>query len=91
MRVCKGSLFSKQLDEPGLVSLIEFFRNQFQRSPGLVAGLMDCLFEQISVLEAAVHGQVRLRQGYRKLLTVPGIGKILALSPVSGLASNHYD
>jgi len=40
--------------------------------------VLDCLLEQISVLEAAVHDQVKLRQGYRKLLTVPGIGKILA-------------
>jgi transposase len=40
--------------------------------------VLDCLLEQISVLEAAVHDQVRLRQGYKKLLTVPGIGKILA-------------
>ena len=40
--------------------------------------VLDCLLEQISVLEAAVHDQVKLRQGYKKLLTVPGIGKILA-------------
>ncbi|MCP4548689.1 MAG: IS110 family transposase [bacterium] len=40
--------------------------------------VLDCLLEQIVVLEKAVHGQVRLRQGYKKLLTVPGIGKILA-------------
>jgi len=40
--------------------------------------VLECLRDQISVLEAAVHDQVRLRQGYQKLLTVPGIGKILA-------------
>jgi len=42
--------------------------------------VLDCLQEQILTLEAAVHGQVRLRKGYQKLLTVPGIGKILALT-----------
>ena len=42
--------------------------------------VLDCLLEQISMLEAAVHGQVRLRKSYKKLLTVPGIGKILALT-----------
>jgi transposase len=36
------------------------------------------LQEQIARLEAAVHGQVKLKPGYQKLLTVPGIGKILA-------------
>ena len=42
--------------------------------------VMDCLQEQIAALEEAVHGQVKLRKGYKKLLTVPGIGKILALT-----------
>lgn len=42
--------------------------------------VLDCLREQILVLEEAVQGQVRLRKGYRKLLTVPGIGKILAMT-----------
>jgi len=42
--------------------------------------VMDCLAEQIVLLEQAVHGQVRLRRGYKRLLTVPGIGKILALT-----------
>jgi len=42
--------------------------------------VMDCLAEQIFVLEKAVHEQVRLRKGYKRLLTVPGIGKILALT-----------
>jgi len=42
--------------------------------------VMDCLQEQILSLEKAVHGQVRLHKGYQKLLTVPGIGKILALT-----------
>ena len=42
--------------------------------------VLDCLQEQISVVERAVHGQVKLRRGYQKLLTVPGIGKILALT-----------
>ena len=32
------------------------------------------------MLEHAVHGQVKLRPGYQKLLGVPGIGKILALT-----------
>ena len=42
--------------------------------------VLDCLREQIFVLEQAVHGQMKLRKGYMKLLTVPGIGKILALT-----------
>jgi len=42
--------------------------------------VLDCLREQIDVMEKAIHGQVRLRQSYKKLLTVPGIGKILALT-----------
>jgi transposase len=42
--------------------------------------VLGCLDEQIGVLEDAVHGQVKLRPGYRRLLSVPGIGKILALT-----------
>jgi len=42
--------------------------------------VLKCLQEQILVIEEAVHGQVRLLPGYRELLTVPGIGKILALT-----------
>lgn len=42
--------------------------------------VLDCLQEQIAVVEEAVHGQVKLRPGYQRLLTVPGIGKILALT-----------
>ena len=42
--------------------------------------VMGCLREQIFEVEQAVHRQVRLRPGYRELLTVPGIGKILALT-----------
>jgi len=34
--------------------------------------VLDCLREQISVVERAVHGQVKLRPGCQKLLTVPG-------------------
>jgi len=42
--------------------------------------VMNCLQEQIAIVEATVHGQVRLRQSYRRLMSVPGIGKILALT-----------
>ncbi len=42
--------------------------------------VLDCLQEQIVVLERAVHGQVKLRKSYMQLLTVPGIGKILGLT-----------
>lgn len=42
--------------------------------------VMMCLQEQISLVERSVHGQVRLRRPYRRLVTVPGIGKILALT-----------
>ena len=42
--------------------------------------VLDCLLEQIDLLEHAVHGQVKLRKSYKRLLTVPGIGKILALT-----------
>lgn len=42
--------------------------------------ILDCLLEQIDLLEKAIHDQVKLRKSYKKLLTVPGIGKILALT-----------
>lgn len=42
--------------------------------------VMNCLQEQIVIVEETVHGQVRLRQSYRRLTSVPGIGKILALT-----------
>jgi transposase len=42
--------------------------------------VLNCLQEQILVVEQAVHGQVKLGRGYQQLLTVPGIGKILALT-----------
>lgn len=42
--------------------------------------VLDCLQEQIAVVEGAVHGQVKLRRSYKRLITVPGIGKILALT-----------
>lgn len=40
----------------------------------------NCLAEEIAKLEQAVHGQVKLRRSYKRLVTVPGIGKILALT-----------
>jgi transposase len=42
--------------------------------------VLNCLQEQIFALEEVVHGQVRLRKGYKRLLAVSGIGKILALT-----------
>jgi transposase len=42
--------------------------------------VMNCLLEQIHVLEKALLAQIRLRKSYKKLLTAPGIGKILALT-----------
>jgi len=42
--------------------------------------VLDCLVEQICVLNEAVHDQVRLRHSYKRLLTVPGIGEILAFT-----------
>ena len=42
--------------------------------------VFGCLQEQIGRLEEAVLEQVKLRPAYRQLLTVPGIGKILALT-----------
>ena len=42
--------------------------------------VMNCLQEQISLVEGAVHGPLRLRKPYKHLVTVPGIGKILALT-----------
>jgi transposase len=42
--------------------------------------VLDCLLEQVAVLETAVQDQVRLRHNYRRLLTVPGIGKVLAMT-----------
>jgi transposase len=40
--------------------------------------VLNCLRAWIIELERAVNGQVRLCKGYKKLLTVPGIGDILA-------------
>jgi transposase len=42
--------------------------------------VFGCLQEEISVLEETVLEQVKLRPGFRKLMTVPGIGRILALT-----------
>jgi len=42
--------------------------------------VLDCLKEQIAVIEDAVHGQMKLRRSYSRLTSVPGIGKILALT-----------
>jgi len=42
--------------------------------------VLDCLLEQIYTLEVAIRDQVRLRQSYKRLLTVPGIGEILAFT-----------
>jgi transposase len=42
--------------------------------------VFGCLQEQIGILERAVHEQVKLRRGYARLLSVPGIGKILAMT-----------
>ena len=42
--------------------------------------VMNCLQEQIGVVEKVVVDQMRLRKPYKQLLTVPGIGKILALT-----------
>ena len=51
--------------------------------------VMRCLREQISLVEDSVHGQVRLRKPYRRLITVPGIGKILALTIMLERACYH--
>jgi transposase len=40
--------------------------------------VLNCLRARITELETAVGGQVKLCRGYKKLLTVPGIGDILA-------------
>jgi transposase len=40
--------------------------------------VMNCLQEQIELLEKAILSRVRLRKEYKRLLTVSGIGKILA-------------
>jgi transposase len=42
--------------------------------------VLNCLDEQIKKLERAILEQVRLREDYRGLRTVPGIGEILALT-----------
>lgn len=43
----------------------------------LVSQIID---EQISDIEKAVYNEIKLTLAYKKLLTVPGIGKILALT-----------
>ncbi len=40
---------------------------------------VDFLSDQIHEIEKAVHKRVRLKKRYRLLLTIPGVGKILAL------------
>jgi transposase len=42
--------------------------------------VLECLREEIRLLEGAVHDQVKLRKSYKQLLTVPGIGRVLALT-----------
>jgi transposase len=42
--------------------------------------VLDCLLDQIFTLEVSLHQQVRLRHSYKRLLTVPGIGEILAMT-----------
>jgi transposase len=42
--------------------------------------VMICLQEQIALVEDSVHRQTRLRKSYKRLVTVPGIGKIPALT-----------
>jgi transposase len=42
--------------------------------------VMQCLAEQIGVVERAVKERVKLRPAFRQLLTVSGIGDILALT-----------
>jgi transposase len=42
--------------------------------------VLDSLLEQVYRLEVAIRDQVRLRQSYKRLLTVPGIGEILAFT-----------
>jgi transposase len=42
--------------------------------------VMICLQEQIELLEQGILAKVHLREEYRRLLTVDGIGKVLALT-----------
>jgi len=42
--------------------------------------VLNCLQGQIASVEELVHGQVSLRSGYKRLVSVPGIGKILAMT-----------
>jgi transposase len=42
--------------------------------------VMSCLDEQVELLEKAVLSRVRLREEFKGLLTVDGIGKVLALT-----------
>lgn len=42
--------------------------------------VLQCLLEQVSTLEAACLKQVKLRNSFKRLLSVPGIGNILAMT-----------
>jgi len=42
--------------------------------------VMNCLEEQIKILEKKIEPLIKLRPEYQQLLTVPGIGKILAMT-----------
>jgi transposase len=68
----------KKLTEGGLEELL---------GPGLEAmaaksslAVMVCLEEQIGGIEEELKGRLHLRAGYRNLESVPGIGKILAMT-----------
>ncbi len=46
----------------------------------VTVGVMQYLTEQIAQVEQAVHARVKLRPAFQALLTVPGIGRTLALT-----------
>jgi transposase len=46
----------------------------------VTVAVMQHLTEQITQVERAVHGRVKLRPAFQSLLTVPGIGQTLALT-----------
>jgi transposase len=69
----------KRLREDRVSPLFE--GNQDMALAGMVSKeTIDFLTRRIHMIERAVEGKVKLKEPYRYLLTLPGVGKILALT-----------
>jgi transposase len=65
----------------GQSSLEELFAEEHVQLAGATSlAIIDFLAGRIQVLEKAILKEARLKPAYERLMTVPGIGKILALT-----------